>query len=111
MPRSNPFHGFGHQAWLIGLVLVTGCAQTRIDVQDRIARRVIPDEAASDESTSRGEGKGDRATTDPNVKPAGSAQPAQGAEVRSEGDRSKTVQPGQGAQAGSEGNQSSALPP
>ena|GEM_PF-1405036 len=111
MPRSNPFHGFGHRAWLIGLVLVTGCAQTRIDVQDRIARRVIPDEVASGQSTSRGEGKGDRATTDPNVRPAAAAQPGPGTEARSEGDRSKTVQPGPGAQARSEGDRSSAIPP
>src|SRR5208282_4923134 len=93
MPRSNPFHGFGHRAWLIGLVLVTGCAQTRIDVQDRIARRVIPDEVASGQSTSRGEGKGDRATTDPNVRPAAAAQPGPGTEARSEGDRSSAIPP------------------
>lgn len=111
MPRSNPFHGFGHQAWLIGLVLVTGCAQTRIDVQDRIARRFIPDEVASSQSTSRGEGNGERATTDANVRPAAAVQPGQGAEARSEGDRSKTVQPGPGAQAPSEGDRLSAIPP
>jgi len=111
MPRSNPFHGFGHQVWLIGLVLVTGCAQSRTDLQDTLARRVIPDEVASGQSTSRGEGKGDRATTDPNVRPAAAAQPGPGTEARSEGDRSKTVQPGPGAQARSEGDRSSAIPP
>jgi len=111
MPRPKPFHGFGHQAWLIGLALVTGCAQSRTDLQDTLARRVIPDEAASGQSTSRGEGKGDRATTDPNVRPAAAAQPGPGTEARSEGDRSKTVQPGPGAQARSEGDRSSAIPP
>jgi len=111
MPRSNPFHGFGHQVWLIGLVLVTGCAQSRTDLQDTLARRVIPDEVASGQSTSRGEGKGDRATTDPNVRPAAAAQPGPGTEARSEGDRSKTVQPGPGAEARSEGDRSSAIPP
>src|SRR5271157_540222 len=91
MPGSNPFHGFGHQAWLIGLVLVTGCAQSRTDLRDTLARRVIPDEVASGQSTSRGEGKGDRATTDPNVRPAAAARPGQGAEARSEGDRSTAL--------------------
>src|SRR5271157_6653630 len=110
MPRSIPFHGFGRQAWLIGLVLVTGCAQSRTDLQDTLARRVIPDEAASGQSTNLGEGKGNRATTDPNVKPVAAAQPGPGTAARSEGDRSKTVQPGPGAQARSEGDRSSAMP-
>ena len=73
MPRSDPFHGFGHQAWLIGLVLVTGCAQSKTDLQDTLARRVMPDEVTSGQSTSQGEGKGDRATTDANVRPAAAA--------------------------------------
>ena len=111
MPRSNPSHGLRRQAWLIGLVLVTGCAQSRTDLQDTLARRVIPDEVASGQSTSRGEGKGDPATTDANVRPAAAAQPGPGAEARTEGDRSKTVQPGPGAQARSEGDRSSAIPP
>ena len=46
-------HGLRRQAWLIGLVLVTGCAQSRTDLQDTLARRVIPDEVASGQSTSR----------------------------------------------------------
>src|SRR5271157_5238615 len=111
MPRSSPFHGFGNQVWLIGLVLVTGCAQSRSDLQDTLARRVMPDEVANGQTTSRDEGKGDRATTDANVKPAVAAQPGPGTEARSEGDRSKTVQPGPGAQARSEGDRSSAMPP
>ena len=104
MPRSNPSHGLRHQAWLIGLVLVTGCAQSRTDLQDTLARRVIPDEVASGQSTSRDEGKGDRATTDANVRPAAAAQPGPGAEARQRDDRS-AVQPG------SEGDRSSAIPP
>ena len=110
MPRSNPSHGLRRQAWLIGLVLVTGCAQSRTDLQDTLARRVMPDEVASGQSTSRGEGKGDRATTDANVRPAAAAQPGPGAEARTEDDRSKTVQPGPGARP-AEGDRSSAIPP
>ena len=93
MPRSNPSHGLRRQAWLIGLVLVTGCAQSRTDLQDTLARRVMPDEVASGQSTSRDEGKGDRATTDANVRPAAAAQPGPGAQARSEGDRSSAIPP------------------
>src|SRR5271157_5953865 len=110
MTRSNPPHGLRRQAWLIGLVLVTGCAQSRNDLQDTLARRVMPDEVTSGQSSSPGEGKEDRATTDANVRPAAAAQPGPGAEARSEGDRSKTVQPGPGAQARTEGDRSTALP-
>ncbi len=93
MPRSNPSHGLRRQAWLIGLVLVTGCAQSRTDLQDTLARRVMPDEVTSGQSTSRDEGKGDRATTDANVRPAAAAQPGPGAQARSEGDRSSAIPP------------------
>src|SRR5271166_878743 len=111
MPRSNPSHGLRRQAWLIGLVLVTGCAQSRNDLQDTLARRVMPDEVASGQSSSPGEGKEDPATTDANVRPAAAAQPGPGAEARTEDDRSKTVQPGPGAHAPAEGDRSSAIPP
>ena len=106
----NPSHGLRRQAWLIGLVLVTGCAQSRTDLQDTLARRVMPDEVASGQSTSRGEGKGDRATTDANVKPAGSPNQLQALRpvpTRSIQDRQQV----QGAQARSEGDRSSAIPP
>ncbi len=110
MPRSNPLRELGHQAWLIGLVLVTGCAQSRTDLQDTLARRVMPDEVTSGQSSVRGEGKRDRTATDANVKPA-AVQPDPGAEAHSEGDRPKTVQPGPGAGVCSPGDQSSAIPP
>ena len=106
MPRSNPSHGLRRQAWLIGLVLVTGCAQSRTDLQDTLARRVMPDEVASGQSTSRDEGKGDRATTDANVRPAAAAQPGPGAEARP-----RTIDPRPCSQARSEGDRSSAIPP
>src|SRR5271157_6331117 len=93
MPRSNPSHGLRRQAWLIGLVLVTGCAQSRNDLQDTLARRVMPDEVASGQSSSRGEGKGDPPTTDANVRPAAAAQPGPGAHAPSEGDRSSAIPP------------------
>ena len=51
MLRSNAFHGFGYQVWLIGLVLLTGCAQSKSNLQDALARRVVPDEVAGGQST------------------------------------------------------------
>jgi outer membrane protein TolC len=53
----------------------------------------MPGEVATSQPTSRPEGKGDRATTDAKVKPAAAAQPGQGAEARSEGDRSSPLPP------------------
>jgi outer membrane protein TolC len=93
MPRSNPSHGFRGQAWLIGLLMATGCARSRTDLQDTLARRVIPSEVATDESASRTEDKIDRKTTDAKVRPAAATQPGQGAEARSERDRSNALPP------------------
>ena len=87
MPGSYPFQSVHHPSWLIGLVLVTGCAESKPNLQDALARRVISDEVATGQSTSHVEVKGDRATTDSSVRPAAAAQPGQGAEARSEGDR------------------------
>ncbi len=111
MPRSNPSHGLRRQAWLIGLVLVTGCAQSRTDLQDTLARRVMPDEVTSGQSTSRGESQRDRATTDANVRPAVAAQPDQGVETRSEGDRSRALPPAIGEPTRRANSDQSALAP
>jgi outer membrane protein TolC len=93
MARSTASHGFPHKAWLIGLGLVNGCAQSRTDLQDTLARRVVPAEVATDRSTSRGDGKGDRPTTDAKVRPAAAAQPGQGPEARIGADRANTLPP------------------
>src|SRR5271166_2378697 len=93
MPRSRPFREFGHRAWLIGLVLVNGCAQSRTDLQDTLARRVMPDEATSGQSSSRGEGKKDQAATDANVRPAAVVQPGQGTQTRSDADKTTALPP------------------
>ncbi len=53
----------------------------------------MPAEVATGQSSSRGVSQGDRAATDANVKPAAVAQPSQGAEARSEGDRSNPLPP------------------
>ena len=45
MPRSDADHAFRairRQSWLIGLVFTIGCAHSKSDLQDRLARRVVP---------------------------------------------------------------------
>ena len=93
MPRSNPFRGSCYQAWMIGLLLATGCAQSTANLQDALARRVMPAEVATGQSTSRGEGQGDRASADAKVIPASAAQPGQGPEAREGGDRTSALPP------------------
>jgi len=53
----------------------------------------MPGESATSQPTNRAEGKTDRATTDVKVRPAVAPQPGQGAEARSEGDRSNPLPP------------------
>src|SRR5262245_34537095 len=93
MARSSASHRLCRQTWLIGFVLVNGCAQSRTNLQQTLARRVIPAEVATDQSTSRGDGKGDRATTDAKVRPASATQPGQSAEARAGGDRANALPP------------------
>src|SRR5262245_14073525 len=87
MPRSNPSGGSCRQYWLIGLLLASGCVQSRTNLQDALARRVRPTEVAPGQSTSQDAGKGDRAARDPKVKPAAAEQLGQKVEIRSSGDR------------------------
>src|SRR5271166_636077 len=96
MRRSEPFRAFFRdmlrQAWLIGLVLTTGCAQLNTDVADRLARRAMPVEADAAQKTSQPRAKsGDRATVDTKVQPAVASQPAQGTEVGTPSDRSTAL--------------------
>jgi outer membrane protein TolC len=93
MAQSNRSHGFRRQAWLIGLILTTGCAQSRSSLQDSLARRVMPGEFTTSQPTSRAEGKKDQAKTDVKVKPAAAPQPGQGAETRPEVDQSNPLPP------------------
>jgi len=93
MARSHTIQCYIRQTWLVGLLLATGCAQSKISLQDTLARRVMPGEVAASQPMSRAEGNKDRATSDVNVRPAVAPQPAQGAEARSEGDRSSPLPP------------------
>jgi outer membrane protein TolC len=91
MPPSDPFHAFHAarcQPWLIGLMLLTGCAHSPSDLQETLAQRVMPLQVAAGRPTSQPEIKADaKATKDATVRPAAVSQPGQGAEARSENDR------------------------
>ena len=45
------------QPWLIGLVLAAGCADSQTDLQDTLARRVMPVGVGERKSTSQTEGR------------------------------------------------------
>jgi outer membrane protein TolC len=74
---------------LIALIFTIGCAHSKSDLQDRLARRVVSAEGGAIRSTSPSEPKtGDRATRDTRVRLAAASQPRQGTETRTESDRS-----------------------
>ena len=57
MPRANPIRAFCGKSLLIGLVLATGCAHSQTDLQDRLARRVVPSATEPVPSANPVEGK------------------------------------------------------
>ena len=97
MPRSKPFCGYGgvhRHLWLIGLVLATGCAHPRTEVQDSLARRVTPVEVGVARPTSRPRvTANERPTSDAKVQPAVAIQPGQAPEARTDPDRSNSLPP------------------
>jgi outer membrane protein TolC len=97
MPRPDSFRPcriLKRQLWLLGLVLATGCIQSRTDLQDSLAKRVTPVDVDVARPVSQPQGKdGDRATTDAKVQ------------------RVVAVQAGTGTDAGKEKDQSTSLPP
>jgi outer membrane protein TolC len=89
MPRANPIRAVCGKSLLVGLVVATGCVNSRTDLQDRLAQRVAPADADVARPTSQPQVKGsDRATTDAKVLPAIATQPGQRTEARTENGRS-----------------------
>ena len=97
MPRSDADHALTpirRQFWLIGLVFTIGCAYSKSELQDRLARRVVPVEAGAGRLASPPEPKtSDRATNDTTVRLAATSQPAQTTEARADNDRSGPLPP------------------
>jgi hypothetical protein len=89
MPRANPIRAVYGKSLLIGLVVATGCVNSRTDLQDRLAQRVMPADVEVARPTSQPLLKAsDRATTDAKVLPAVASQLGQGTEARTENGRS-----------------------
>jgi outer membrane protein TolC len=89
MPRANPIRAVYGKSLLIGLVVATGCVNSRTDLQDRLARRVMPADVEVARPTSQPLLKAsDRAKSDAKVQPAVDSQPGQGTEARTENGRS-----------------------
>jgi len=96
MRRPDPFDAFcaiRRQVWLIGLVLATGCAHSHTELQDNLARRVVPDVDAPRQASQPQAKASDPAPTDANVQPAVASQPGQASEARTENDRSAPLPP------------------
>jgi outer membrane protein TolC len=97
MPRSNRSHAFRairHRSWVIGLVVATGCAHSQTDLQDRLARRVVPMAADPVRSANQSDGKAsDQPTTDSRVRLAGVSLNGQATEASTENARSTPLPP------------------
>ena len=97
MPLSDADHALTpirRQFWLIGVVFTIGCAYSKSELQDRLARRVVPIEAGVGQSAGLPDPKtSDRATNDTTVRLAATSQPAQTTEARADNDRSGPLPP------------------
>ena len=94
MTRRERTHAFCSRAWLIGLLVVAGCAHSTRELQDRLADRVRPLDVGAGKSTSQGEGKvALRATKDATVQPAVALQPKEGRAAPPESDRATPLPP------------------
>ena len=94
MPRANPIQAFCGRSLLSGLVLATGCAHSQTDLQDRLARRVVPSATEPVPSANPVEGRTSvRPTADGRVRLAGASQPGQSTEARTGNDRTTPLPP------------------
>jgi outer membrane protein TolC len=94
MLRSDRIHAVGRCALLLGLFVSTGCVHSQTDLQDRLARRVMPVERGAAALTSRAEVKAtDQAARDVAVRPAGASQPNQESQARTRGNESTPLPP------------------
>jgi outer membrane protein len=94
MVRSDRFRGLRCQLCLIALIMTTGCATSRTNLKDTLARRVQPVEVDTGRGTSQPQAKvGDRATIDTDVQPTVAAQPGEVTGARDENDRLAPIPP------------------
>ena len=94
MARANPIQAFCGRSLLSGLVLATGCAHSQTDLQDRLARRIVPIATEPVPSANRVEDRTSvRPTADGRVRLAGASQPGQSIEARTGNDRTTPLPP------------------
>jgi outer membrane protein len=94
MARANPIRAFCGRSLLSGLVLATGCAHSQTDLQDRLARRIVPSATEPVPSANPVEDRTSvRPTADGRVRLAGASQPGQSIEARTGNDRTTPLPP------------------
>ena len=92
MPRANPIRAVYGKSLLIGLVVATGCVNSRTGLQDRLAQRVMPADVDVARPTSQPQTKANqRAMTDAKVQPAVASQPGSRIEASMNAARSAAV--------------------
>jgi outer membrane protein len=94
MARVNPIQAFCGRSLLSGLVLATGCAHSQTDLQDRLARRIVPIATEPVPSANRVEDRTSVGpTADGRVRLAGASQRGQSIEARTGNDRTTPLPP------------------
>jgi outer membrane protein len=94
MARANPIQAFCGRSLLSGLVLATGCAHSQTDLQDRLARRIVPSATEPVPSANPVEDRTSVGpTADGRVRLAGASQPGQSIEARTGNDRTTPLPP------------------
>ena len=111
MPRANPIRAVYGKSLLIGLVVATGCVNSRTGLQGRLAQRVMPADVDVARPTKPASTKANqRATTDAKVQPAVASQPGSRIEASMNAARSAAVPPALEDPPGSLGFQPAARP-
>ena len=94
MARANRIQAFCGRSLLSGLVLATGCAHSQTDLQDQLARRIVPSATEPVPSANPVEDRTSvRPTADGRVRLAGASQPGQSIEARTGNDRTTPLPP------------------
>ncbi len=97
MPRSSADHAslrIRRHSCLIALVFTIGCAYSNSDLQDRLARRVMPAEVGAGRSAEQPEAEiHTPATSDTRVRLAAASQPGRATEARTKNDRAGPLPP------------------
>jgi outer membrane protein TolC len=79
-------------AWLVGLLLVAGCAHSQVELREQLANRVLAVEGGNGDPSSMAEAKAVKhSKTDAAVKPTFASQTSRGAQSQPEGERARSL--------------------